>query len=275
MRINNVRLAVFDLDGTLLNDKGEISTSTICSLHKLRAKGIKICIASGRHRFMIEHLQDLIDLTDYYISSNGAILTDSHMNLISGDLISFETTKIITEYLDRMHIDYVVYALKNVFFREDGDLIKAKFQKQIDLLESLNLNTSTVFEDSIENLRHLAIEKIVLYRALKEEIKMIDEMIMEVASDIDIQKTGDSFHSILNHDGSKGSRVIKLMGLLKIDATSIVVFGDYDNDISMFQVADHRIAPSNAVDTIKKLATHITSSNNDDGVSKFINEFMI
>ena len=59
------------------------------------------------------------------------------------------------------------------------------------------------------------------------------------------------------------------MEYLDIDANSVLAFGDNYNDISMFEVADG-VAVENAQESLKEVAKYLTKSNEDDGVSYFI-----
>ena len=52
----------------------------------------------------------------------------------------------------------------------------------------------------------------------------------------------------------------------------VVVFGDSVNDIPMFQIADEAYAVENALPELKKYATQIIASNEDDGVAKLLKE---
>ena len=55
-----------------------------------------------------------------------------------------------------------------------------------------------------------------------------------------------------------------------LGGSEIVVFGDSGNDIKMFQLADRAIAVANATDELKRYATQVIGSNNEDSVVKFI-----
>lgn len=54
-----------------------------------------------------------------------------------------------------------------------------------------------------------------------------------------------------------------------MEPSSVLAFGDNYNDISMFEVADG-VAVENAQESLKKVAKYLTKSNEDDGVSYFI-----
>ena len=50
----------------------------------------------------------------------------------------------------------------------------------------------------------------------------------------------------------------------------VVSFGDSINDIPMFEASDECYAVSNAVDELKRIATGIIGSNDEDGVARWL-----
>jgi hydroxymethylpyrimidine pyrophosphatase-like HAD family hydrolase len=58
----------------------------------------------------------------------------------------------------------------------------------------------------------------------------------------------------------------------QLGATNIICFGDSDNDLSMFSLADECYAPENAKDEIKKSANAIIGHNHEDGIAHFLRE---
>ena len=50
----------------------------------------------------------------------------------------------------------------------------------------------------------------------------------------------------------------------------LVVFGDGENDIEMFQLANEAYAVNNAHEKLKAIATQIIPSNDQDGVAQFL-----
>jgi len=51
-------------------------------------------------------------------------------------------------------------------------------------------------------------------------------------------------------------------------------FGDDHNDIGLFKKCGKSVAMENSIEEIKALATHHTNSNDDDGVAKYIENFV-
>ena len=69
---------------------------------------------------------------------------------------------------------------------------------------------------------------------------------------------------------TKAKSILKLKEQLGFE--KLVVFGDSLNDISMFKIADESYAVANAMDELKKIATHIIGSNEEDSVVDLLKE---
>ena len=69
---------------------------------------------------------------------------------------------------------------------------------------------------------------------------------------------------------NKGAAVSRLRR--QLNASNIICFGDSDNDLSMFKIADECYAPGNAKAQIKEYATAVIGNNYEDGVALFLRE---
>ena len=69
-------------------------------------------------------------------------------------------------------------------------------------------------------------------------------------------------------DASKGGAIRDFKEQLGIKR--VVCFGDSDNDLSMFEVADESYAPENANETIKSAATEVIGHHDDEGIARFL-----
>ena len=80
--------------------------------------------------------------------------------------------------------------------------------------------------------------------------------------------TGAQWCELMPKKATKANAAIQIKNMLKCD--KLVVFGDGLNDISLFSVADESYAMQNAVPELKKIATAVIESNDNDGVAKWI-----
>ena len=83
---------------------------------------------------------------------------------------------------------------------------------------------------------------------------------------------GDQFRwmDILHCLASKGAAVTRVKR--QVGATNIICFGDSDNDLSMFELADESYAPENGKVNIRESASAVIGHNQKDGVAHFLRE---
>ena len=71
-------------------------------------------------------------------------------------------------------------------------------------------------------------------------------------------------------DGSKGAAVEHIKADLGFD--TLICFGDSDNDLSMFEVADECYAPANAKKPVLAAATEVIGHHDEDGIARFLRD---
>ena len=79
----------------------------------------------------------------------------------------------------------------------------------------------------------------------------------------------------MNKGVSKGEGLKQLCKTLDVDTSQVVAIGDNENDISMFQVAGLAIAMENGDDIAKEYSHVITDINDEDGVAKAIEKYVL
>jgi len=82
--------------------------------------------------------------------------------------------------------------------------------------------------------------------------------------------TNEQWLEIMPLEASKANAIKQLQGML--DCEKLVVFGDGKNVIDMFQIADESYAVANAHENLKRYATKVILSNDEDGVAKWLEE---
>jgi Cof subfamily protein (haloacid dehalogenase superfamily) len=69
---------------------------------------------------------------------------------------------------------------------------------------------------------------------------------------------------------NKGTFVQAVAQRLGISLEAVATIGDMQNDLAMFRVSGISIAMGNATDDVKKVANHVTASNEDEGFANAI-----
>lgn len=103
--------------------------------------------------------------------------------------------------------------------------------------------------------------------AAKEELKAVPGIEITGALEKNIE---------VNAEGvNKGNAMVRLGESLGIHREEIMAFGDGLNDLQMLKEVGIGVAVSNAREEVKAAADHITRSNDEEGVARFIEEYVL
>jgi hydroxymethylpyrimidine pyrophosphatase-like HAD family hydrolase len=131
----------------------------------------------------------------------------------------------------------------------------------------------------IEDLSHAFRDKVVCLTVIGEQHSLhdLERVIKDMHRDaVEIhcyqnQYSSDWFWLTIHDSRATKDRAIQIvLDEFGLNECELVVFGDQNNDIKMFQLADRAIAVSNAIQELKGHATQIIGSNQEDSVVKFI-----
>lgn len=263
----NIKIAFFDIDGTLINSNKEITNNTITTLNNLYSRGIEIVLCSGRPNSYIINLSKKIYGIRYSISSNGAEIYDMH------------TKKNI--YDSKINFNYISSIWNYCINNKLAIIINTKYEKYTN--KFINNIKDYIILENIKTIKKKNIYQIVINFNNYEEMNKLKEFITNNSSlkiincSLDyLNKNIYGYHwfDIVNNDVSKGKAIKKLLSKLNIDKNNAICFGDSINDIEMFNECGIKVAMGNALDELKNIADYITDTNNSDGISKFFDKYL-
>lgn len=252
-----MKLIVCDLDGTLLNEKKEISEKNRDILRKAAANGIDIALASGRSQHSIRKFQKDLGVEVFAVCNNGANIYDKVGNLIFSNPMSGEVTKKVIDFLRNKKIDYNGFSDKLLFLDD-------KEKNPVITVEGGNFEIS-----ELKNLELYPEMFKIIAKGDNEIIQnlKIDILKEDFASYLDVTITQTRCVDIVDSNCSKGKGIKFLSEYFNIPLNEIIAFGDSENDISMLEVVGHPVVMENAMDSLKKKFPIRTLSNIEDGVA--------
>ena len=92
---------------------------------------------------------------------------------------------------------------------------------------------------------------------------------------LDVYKSAPYFMEIMPFGVSKGSMLPLLVEHLGMSREELIAFGDNYNDITMIGYAGMGVAMGNAEEGVKKVANYICETNDDDGVAKTVEKYVL
>lgn len=269
-----MELIVFDLDGTLLDRSSTISSFTRETLGLLRDRGVAYTVATGRTLHGARDLLDGHGFTLPQIFKNGVVIWNpdqqgySHRFLLTQAEIQHVLEGFIREDIapflftlepGERHAIYHPPSLNEAearlarMLRRDGPLPMehlSQLPAQADIT-----NVSAIGPED-------AIRRVV--------DSIADEQGLVAYMGRAIEDSDLCWVDIHHRGGSKGDAVTTLKQELGLER--VICFGDSDNDLSMFQLADEAYAPDNAKADIKSAATAVIGHHDADGIAHFLRE---
>lgn len=266
-------LIFFDLDGTLLNSSSEISPFTKETLGLLREKDIAYTVATGRTLISAQKIIEGHSFDLPHIYNNGVTIWDPSKQELSFDNL-LEPSEI--EEIIKLALEHTITPFVNTVDNHQHIIFHSKAQHPIE-------------NDLIENYFKRTHAKLMPLEALPAQSAVTNISMIGDATEIaDIWRRINEHPSLVAYSGpahegkqyswmdvhhklaNKGSAVNNLK--TQLGAANVICFGDSDNDLSMFDLADECYAPENAKDEIKEKANSVIGHNHDDGIAHFLRE---
>jgi len=264
-------LYVSDLDGTLLDGDGQLPENSVQRINRLIDHGLNFTIATARNYDSAYPLLKGLNIKHPVILFNGVYLTELHTgeNIFFSDFISLDIINKMISIAETHNIEPFIYTYGDqhlVYYREANNL---GAQSYIDIISSdqrAHKVDDFVFSEYERISGFLLIDTGEVLEPVYAELSSLyeDELNIYFARDVSNPKFHwlQSFHQ----EANKGKMLKKMTQHLGISLSSTVVFGDYLNDLDMFEVAGYAIAMENALPEVKSSANHVISSNVDQGV---------
>jgi 5-amino-6-(5-phospho-D-ribitylamino)uracil phosphatase len=284
-----ISLLALDLDGTLLNGRGQISDRNRAAIESARAASVRVALVTGRRFRDSRPIALELGLDVPVISHNGALTKHAEtLQTVSvlplplaaarealrvgrdsgaDALLSDDYEGLGTLIYDRLSGEntavhkYIAWA-RRIHGEEEG----RRSVLQVESLEAyldhepihLAFSGSCARMDQLEEILHAelgATVKILGTKYPEQDFTLID---------------------IVNPAASKGAGVAATAAELGVSPDEIMAIGDNYNDLEMLLFAGTGIVMANAPVSLREIAgLHPTASNSEDGVALAIEKFIL
>ena len=269
-------MIAMDCDGTLLTSDKKLSEHNRQALLRAIEKGVVVLPATGRPDSALP--KDIISLPGirYAIASNGGRVLD-----IQEHKVLYSKTLPMEEGLSLLDVLGKYDTYKEVFFDgigygEEEKLNHIKEYVPDQYMASYLLETRKQVSDLFKFIRekNMPLDKV---QAIFKNMDEKDKASKEIKELIGKDAIGALENNIeVNASGvNKAEGILYLANHLGITKDEIMTFGDGMNDLEMIREAGYGVAMENAVQDIKDAAYYVTDTNDQDGVAKAIEKFVL
>jgi Cof subfamily protein (haloacid dehalogenase superfamily) len=260
--MTRIALVVSDVDGTLLTKDKTLTDAARRAVQKLHEAGIGFTITSSRPtigmRFLIEPLQITLPLGAF----NGSCIVDPQLKPIEQHLIPAPAAQRALDVLNEFGADIWLFT-PDLWLTRNGNGEYVPHEKRAIRADPTIVADFAPYLGSACKIVGASADAAMLQRC---------ELAMQQA--LGTQATAvrsQSYYLDVTPPGcNKGTFVQTIARRLGIASDSVATIGDMQNDLPMFRESGISIAMGNATDDVKKVATHVTASNEDEGFANAI-----
>ena len=264
--------AVFiDLDGTLLRDDHSISEQTRETLQKLVKKNILVALVSARPLHGITPISNWLGLQSCPIASLNGAYIEMNSQVVFESCIDHETVTELHTATRQLEVTLIYYnGLK--WYAEANNAAIEKEQRITDVKVIIAPFESLLAQWKLEGTcpnKVMAIGNAVVINSLQSKLVLTYQKAMNIYT------SKPTYLEIMRQDASKTNAVKYLLAKFNIARENAIAIGDNFNDKEMIMFAGLGIAMGNAPDPIKAIADYVTDTNENDGVRKAIEKFVV
>ena len=289
-----IKLIAMDLDGTLLNSYGEITSRNKETIKKAIDKGIQIVLASGRMQSSIKNYCEEINANRYLIAGNGTLVYDSKEEKIIYDrFMEKEKVLNIIRICEENSIYYSIYTENsiitknlnyNVLYYQYENSKKPEHKKtKINIVDDVykyinEVNTMPLLKMTVCDGNKAVFNGII--RKLRD-LKNIDVLDVEHMSrkvikigtkDVSVEYF---YTEITNKNVNKWNALTVIMDKLKIKPNEVMTIGDNINDKEMIENAKIGVVMGNSALDAMRIGESTIADNNSSGVAEAIEKFIL
>lgn len=286
-----IRLLALDLDGTLLNSRGELPADNCRAIETARARGVSIVLVTGRRFRDARPLALELGLDVPVISHNGALTKHARtLETVAARLLPLDAAQALikigtAEGLDPMvSVDhegmgllvydrisphnralasYIAWSRRIVGDEADADGAVRRVPSLLEYLDRPPVHIS--FSGTCRAMEQFA-------DLIKRELDSRVQIMSTIYAHQDF-----TLLDLISPGASKGAGLAAVAAELNIERTEVMAIGDNFNDVEMLAYAGVGVLMGNAASALREKYDEFysTASNDEAGVAVAINRFIL
>ena len=245
-----VKIIFFDIDGTLIDMQTKrISEKTVDAMRRLRANGIRLCIATGRSPMVLPDFGGAV--FDAFLTFNGSLCYAGDQTIFSNPIPSADVRQLLKNAADLGRPAAVATRSR---------LAANGIDKDLDDYFAI-ANEEVPVADDFDSICQEEI-----YQLMMGCREADYPAILQNVPGAKIAAWWDRAADIIPANGGKGIGIQKILEFYNIERVHAMAFGDGNNDIEMLQSVGTGIAMQNASAQLKAVSDDVCGNVSEDGI---------
>jgi Cof subfamily protein (haloacid dehalogenase superfamily) len=280
--MNSIKLLLADVDGTLVTHEKVLTPRAIASVRALARAGIRFAITSGRPPRGMQMFIEALRLTTPLAAFNGGRFVRADLSLVEQRVLARDAVEPVLAIIKAHQLDAWIYRGNDWFVRE-------RHGPHVDREEWTVKFPPTVVPDFSGQM-----DEVVKIVGISDDLDAVArceaDIVRQFSTQVLCKKTTPTrdqptavsaarsqpyYVDVTHPEANKGAVVLALAKMLGIEAKEVATIGDMPNDISMFEKSGLSIAMGQSSDEVKRAATHVTTSSEEEGFANAIEDIIL
>jgi Cof subfamily protein (haloacid dehalogenase superfamily) len=260
--MTRIALVVSDVDGTLVTHDKRLTDGARRAVQRLHDAGIGFTIVSSRPTVGMRFLIEPLGITLPIGSFNGSSIVDPQLKPIEQHLIPASAAQRSLDVLNEFGVDIWLFT-NDAWLTRNGDGAYVPNEIRAIRADPTIVEDFTPYLSGTCKIVGASSDAELLYRcevAMRQAVGAQATAVRSQSYYLDITPPGQD----------KGTFVAAMAKRLGISTDAVATIGDMQNDLAMFRTSGFSVAMGNATDDVKKQASHVTGSNENEGFASAI-----
>jgi Cof subfamily protein (haloacid dehalogenase superfamily) len=262
-----IRLLLADVDGTLVTQDKILTDRAVAAVKALEDAGVMFAMTSGRPPRGMSMLVEPLDVTTPIAAFNGGIYVDPDMSVLEQRTIPDDVTPAVIDLLGAHGLGVWVYRGADWFVLDpngphvDREAWTVKF-------DPTPIESYAGVSDGVAKIVGVSDDHDAVQRA-------VDDAQAQFGAHVSAARSQPYYADVTHPQANKGEVVRYLCARYSIPSQEVATIGDMPNDVLMFADSGLSIAMGNAGEDVQRAARQVTSSNEDEGFARAVEEYIL
>lgn len=273
--MSQYELIAFDMDGTLLNSRKEVSPVTQEAVKRAAEAGKLVALSTGRCRPELTAYTAVMPGIRYFICTSGALVYDVHKQTeLYKKPLDAELVKTLLEFAKKEGAMMHLLDEKSIV---QTDQFRHMERYGMGVYQPMYERVVTPWDDLYETYcsAPFPVEKVNFYHTDLESRERTKERIRKAGLPVIMVNAENASLELSAEGADKGAGLKKLCEHLNLPLEKTIAVGDAENDLTILETAGLSVAMGNALAKVKELADVVVSDCDQDGCAEVIDRYLL
>ena len=265
--VQTISAVLADIDGTLVTNDKVLTTRAIEAVNQLRERGILFTVCSGRPPRGLRMLVEPLNLAMPMAAFNGGVIVLPDLSVLDERALPDYVVPAIVEAIEAHGLDVWIYSATDWY-------VRSREAPRVDRESSTTQTDPTVVATFDGVLT--GVVKIVGVSNDHPKVAACEAHLQKTfGTQVTAARSQPYYLDVTHPSANKGAVVERLARFLKIPTEAVATIGDQASDVLMFQRSGLSVAVGNASEEVRRQATHVSTSNADEGFANAVTQFIL